>query len=139
MAKDHHIVGSVLDWAGKGFECNDLSTPSSWNRLLPLLPLASHVGIDLLCNTWTKARRAPLWSSYPHRSRGAGDEVFGLQGLSKSDHNKALSGNHMFFGSLKVVQKCLKLNIPGYRENPKNSWLWETPQIINLLNARSQP
>ena len=137
MCFEHHIPGSVLDWSGAGFECNDLFLPSAGNRVIQLIPIASHVGIDLPCNSWTKARRAPLWSSYPHKLRGPGDQISGLQGLSKSDLFKTLFGDTMLFGSVKVIRKCLKFDIPGYLENPKNSWLWGTPQMKALRKCNS--
>ena len=44
---------------------NDLSSLSSWNRVLSVIQDFDFVGIDLPCNTWSRARRAPTHSRMP--------------------------------------------------------------------------
>ena len=111
---------------------NDLSKPSAWNQLYDLISVASAFGIDLPCNTWSRARRAPPWSKLPKPLRSH-EHLFGLPTLSERDQISVNKANCMFFGAIRCIQKCLHSNVPGYLENPANSWVWQTPQIAKLL------
>ena len=65
---------------------NDLSKFSAWNNIRKVAHLFHLIGIDLPCNTWTRARRAPPWSSLPGPLRGDhGDNVLGLPHLLPGD------------------------------------------------------
>ena len=48
---------------------NDLSRASRWKDVEELVELSDFVGIDLPCNTWSRARRAPWWSRMPSALR----------------------------------------------------------------------
>ena len=113
---------------------NDLAKPSRWNVILSRVHHFHAVGIDLPCNTWSRARRAKPSSKFPSPLRGDDDvSILGLPDLSVRDKRKVADGNNMFFGSLKLIRKCLKLGIPGYLENPLNSRIWKTRGMKRLL------
>ena len=63
---------------------NDLSKMSSWNAVLKVVNYFDAVGIDLPCNTWSRARRAPKHSRLPGPLRGDSDnDIMGLPELSE--------------------------------------------------------
>ena len=121
---------AVIDYAFS--PANDLSKFSVWNQIMRVLTWFSVVGIDLPCNTWSRARRAPEWSRLPKPLRSR-EHIFGLPFLKPSDQQKVLAANRMFFGAVKVIRKCLKIGVAGYLENPASSWVWETPQMLRLM------
>ena len=86
---------------------NDLSKFSAWNQILRALIWFSVVGIDLPCNTWSRARRAPELSRLPKPLRSR-EYIFGLPNLKPSDHQKVVAANRMFFGAVKVIRKCFE-------------------------------
>ena len=112
---------------------NDLSKHSAWNTVERNLKLFHVVGIDLPCNTWSRARRAPWWSRMPKPLRSTQGFIMGLPGLSATDFAKVKQANVMFLRAVGLIKRCLKSNIAGYLENPANSMLWDTPQIQRLL------
>lgn len=124
-------VGYVVDLADS--EKNDLGKPSKWNSLCARMDDFDLVGIDLPCNTWSRARRAPWWSRLPKPLRKTGQHIFGLPWLSPQDESKVLKANVMLRGAYKMIKKCLKAGKAGFLENPKNSMVWHTPQIQKLL------
>ena len=121
---------ALIDYAFS--PANDLSKFSVWNQILRVLIWFSVVGIDLPCNTWSRARRAPEWSRLPKPLRSR-EHIFGLPNLKPSDQQKVLAANRMFFGAVRVIRKCLKIGVAGYLENPASSWVWETPQMLRLM------
>ena len=129
----HHGGESILvDFSSS--KQNDLGKPSRWRDVLTLAAFSTMVGIDLPCNTWSRARRAPWWSKMPSPLRGDNpDNIFGLGGLNQSDFEKVSAANHMVRGALKLIRFCLKRGIPGYLENPLTSRLWKVPAIQQLL------
>ena len=125
----------LIDFASS--KQNDLGRPSRWQDVLSLAAFATIVGIDLPCNTWSRARRAPWWSKMPSPLRGdSPSDIFGLSGLKKSDFDKVQAANHMVRGALRLIRFCLKKGIPGYLENPLTSRLWKVPAIQQLLAQR---
>lgn len=112
---------------------NDLSRPSKWNKILEKLHLFNMLGIDLPCNTWSRARRAPWWSRMPKPLRNGHEGIFGLPGLPPHDLEKVLKANNMLVQAVRLIRKCLQLKLPGYLENPRSSFVWMTPQIQRLL------
>lgn len=115
---------------------NDLGLHSRWNRLLSKIQLFDFVGVDLPCNTWSRARRAPWWSKLPKPLRQEGEYIMGLSSLSASDQDKVSRANVMLQRSVQLIRKCLRLGIPGYLENPRNSLVWKTPCMQRLLKHR---
>lgn len=111
---------------------NDLSKFSAWNQILRALIWFSVVGIDLPCNTWSRARRAPELSRLPKPLRSR-EYIFGLPNLKPSDHQKVVAASRMFFGAVKVIRKCLKIGVAGYLEKPASSWVWKTLQMLRLM------
>ena len=60
----------------------------------------------------------------------------GLSSLSASDQDKVSRANVMLQRSVQLIRKCLRLGIPGYLENPRNSLVWKTPCMQRLLKHR---
>ena len=112
---------------------NDLSKHFAWNDIDKNLSHFDVIGIDIACNTWTRARRAPWWSKLPKPLRQPGQYIFGLPKLRPLDAEKVKAANVMFLRAIKVIKKSLKLGLAGYMENPANSLIWQTPQIQRLL------
>ena len=113
---------------------NDLSRLSSWTSIVKAVSCFDAVGIDIPCNTWSRARRAPIGSKMPQPLRGDDpDTIFGLPELNEKDQEKVKRANNMLFGACKVIRKCLRLGTCGYLENPLSSRIWKTPQIRRLL------
>eukprot|EP00972_Heterocapsa_arctica_P056821 8387702-Heterocapsa_arctica.AAC.1 len=56
--------------------------------------LLSIFWIGIVCASWSRARRAPVWSSWPSPLRGdTPDLLFGLTGLSAKDQQRVKEGN----------------------------------------------
>ncbi|CAE7560259.1 UPF1 [Symbiodinium sp. CCMP2592] len=118
----------------RGDVCNDLSKFGAWNRIRKVAHLFDLIGIDLPCNTWTRARRAPPWSSLPGPLRGDHyHNVLRLPNLRASDREKVDAANRMMIGACNLIKVCLQLNIPGYMENPLSSRLWLSRPVQELL------
>jgi hypothetical protein len=128
-------VAAVVDIAD--YSGNDLSTSIARERLETSLRWCSLLGIDLPCNTWTRARRAPKHSRMPSALRGnEGSLLWGLSDLTEADNKKVLVGNACVGLALHLIQLCLPAGIPGYLENPRTSRVWLVPEIIALVQAR---
>ena len=112
---------------------NDLGKRASWNEIDKILDYADVLGIDLPCNTWSRARRAPAWSRVPKPLRATGEHIFGLPSLSASDKHKVTSTNVMFRRAIRCIHRSLKRGKTGYLENPWTSLVWSTPEIQRLL------
>lgn len=112
---------------------NDLGRPSRWKDVKRLAALATIVGIDIPCNTWSRARRAPWWSKMPSPLRHPTKGIWGLHGLSLHDLRKVRAANHMVRQAASLIRWCLKHNVCGYLENPWTSMIWLTPPLQRLL------
>ena len=116
-------------------KANDLSKFSAWNRVRQVAYRFNLIGIDLPCNTWTRARRAPPWSRLPGPLRGDhSDSILGLPQLKPGDQLKVQAANRMMYGACKLIRLCLRLGVSGYLENPLTSRLWLAPPMKDLLN-----
>ena len=123
--------GAVLGLAHDS--ANDLARPRHQRALLACLPRCSIVGIDLPCQTWSRARRAPPGSSMPSALRGDDPTtIMGLPNLSAADLAKVAVGNRQWAFALQIIKHCLRLGIPGYAENPQTSRLWKLRSINKL-------
>ena len=103
---------------------NDLSLSSSVCDSLTLANHASMVGIEIVCASWSTARRAPVGSSFPRRVRRRGCEIWGLRDLDARDRTLVLAGNRMLRGAIRVIKRSLSLHQCGYLENPRSSLMW---------------
>ena len=131
---------AVANGGGRGFVIdlchsskNDLGLHSKWNPVLKHVDDFDIFGIDLPCNTWSRARRAPPWSRLPKPLRKPGCFIFGMPNLSAQDFEKVRKANTMLKRSVQLIRKCLRLGKTGYLENPRSSMLWKTPDIQRLL------
>ena len=87
-------------------DCNDLGRPSRWSDVFLLPMQSSIVGIDLPCNTWSRARRAPWWSKMPSALRSDAC-IFGIPNLKESDQRKVTAANHMVRQSVRLIRWCV--------------------------------
>ena len=87
------------------------------------------------CESFSKARRAPQWSRMPHQLRSA-EFVMGLPGLTGNDLKAVQRGNDILAAVICLVRILIQLHIPFAIENPRSSYLWETPSIKNLIARR---
>ena len=126
----HGGLAAVVDF--EDYSCNDLSKHSAWNSVLSDLDTVDVLGIDLPCNTFSRARRAPPWSKLPKPLRSQ-EHIFGLPNLNSSDFARVSRANTMLHGAIRCIRRCLKRNIPGFLENPSNSWVWQVPAIQRLI------
>ena len=116
---------------------NDLSRIAHWNMLCSKVYLFDMVGIDIPCNTWSRARRAPPRSKMPQPLRGdTADTIMGLPNLRPADHEKVLRANRMLYGARKLIKKCFKFGVLGYLENPLTSRIWKSPVVQRLLQDK---
>ena len=83
------VAGALIDFAHnvKNDTCN-----SRVNADFFSLAAEADLGIDLPCNSWSLARRAPLWSSMLHRLRTP-DLLYGPPDLEGRDLVTARIGN----------------------------------------------
>ena len=93
------------------------------------------LGIDLLCSSWTLARRAPVWSKMPSPLRDSEKYLFGLPDLNEADNKRVRVGNQMYRHAIKLINLCIEHGVCGYLENPLSSRLWRTPGIQKLLKS----
>ena len=91
------------------------------------------VGLEPVCASWSRARRAPPGSRFPSAVRSPGKYIWGLPELPITDKIKTLSGNRMARHALEVIRFCLEGGIPGYLENPQTSMLFQVPGFRRLL------
>ena len=116
---------------------NDLSCPNKWNQIDAALHLFECVGIDLPCDTWSRARRAFAPSKSPQPLRGDDpNSILGLANLKPPDQEKVRKANLMMFSACTTIRRALKLGICGYLENPLSSRLWHCRPIRKLLEDR---
>lgn len=119
---------------------NDLSATRAWRPVEQELRRGKvkALTIDLPCNTWSRARRAPPWSRMPKPLRGDGPgELWGLKGLPEKDQAKVAAANRMTRAAFRAIKVADSLSIPGFLENPRKSRLWQTRGIKNLLKSAS--
>ena len=114
---------------------NDLSKKQPWVEIRRELPNYDVLGIDLPCNTWTRARRAPTWSRWPSALRGTGNEIWGLQDLSFPDKKKVRAANTMAREAVKTIKASIGLGQSGYMENPASSRLWELKEVKQMVKT----
>ena len=135
-ATQHGMYAVVLDMAHS--DKNDILSPGVQADIWKALAsgCVSAVGIDILCSTWSLARRAPPGSSFPSAVRGNGRDLYGLPNLSMRDAQKVKDGNCMYRHATKVIQYCVKNQVPGYLENPATSRIWHTRGLRELRSKR---
>ena len=126
-------ISALVDWDKNPM--NDLSKPSRWKDVEKLLEDCNLVGIDLPCPTWSRARRAPRWSKMPSPLRDDFDYIWGLPDLTAAEKDKVNKANHMTWGALRVIRRCIRTGVAGYLENPWTSRLWLVRGIRRLLRS----
>ena len=126
----------ILDYAHN--KQNDLCTPAVQKETFNAVS-SNHVacvGIELVCASWSLARRAPLHSPMPSALRDSGKHLFGFPYLTGRDAIAVKAGNAQYRHAMKLITLCLKHDVRGYLENPQSSRLFKTPGIQKLLRTR---
>ena len=90
------------------------------------------LGIDICCNSWSRARRAPPWSSMPSALR-SNDHLMGLPSLNERDKNLVSKHNFLYRRAIEYATRSIQANKSGWIENPLTSMLWKTRGIQKLL------
>ena len=75
------------------------------------------------CRSWSRARRAPLWSRMPHRLRIA-TAVYGLKELVGNDSKIVEEGNLLSKRGQVLYATCRRLSVSWSEDNPAQSYLW---------------
>jgi hypothetical protein len=88
------LNGVILDFDYNA--SNDLTLPSVHACVIDCLEkkLVSIIGIEVVCSSWSIARRAPAWSSMPKPVRRTGKQIWGLTGLGKNDRTLPKRQHH---------------------------------------------
>ena len=80
-----------------------------------------HMGTP--CRSWSRARRAPLWSRMPHQLRNR-IAVYGLKELVGNDSKIVEEGNLLSKRGQLLYSTCRRLSVSCSEENPAQSYLW---------------
>ena len=111
----------------------DLRSPSSWEFLRGVLSsqAVAHVHIAVPCGTCSRARDL---SPGPPPLRDL-HHVWGLPGLSPTDHARVQSANAIYEGAAAFFEFVLASfpQIGVSVENPLHSWLWMLPPFASLM------
>ena len=75
------------------------------------------------CRSWSRARRAPLWSRMPHQFRST-TSVYGLKELVGNDGKIVEEGNLLSKRGQVLYSTCRRLSVSCSEENPAQSYLW---------------
>ena len=95
-------VSTVIDFTRD--RSNDISNSKVAEDVSKLVNTADILGIDLLCNSWSRARRAPQHSSMPSAVRSNAC-LMSLPGLSTKDPKFVNEHNVMFRRSMNWANK----------------------------------
>ena len=75
----------------------------------------------LPCESFSRARRAPVNSRMPRRLR-SNEQVMGISGLCEADLQVLRRGNQLILFLVKVLKLCERRGIPWAVENPRTSF-----------------
>ena len=84
------------------------------------------IAVETPCNGYSKARRAPQTSRYPHRLRSDACPR-GLPTLSGADKVAVTLSNKLGDTAQALIDIAYKHHVPGFEENPGASYLWDQP------------
>ena len=84
------------------------------------------------CQSFSAARNRP---GGPPPLRNAAF-VQGLPGLRPHDERKVQRGNRSVGFVCRLVRACVISHVPAALENPKSSWAWQMPAMLELLTLR---
>jgi hypothetical protein len=114
---------------------NDLCKPAVQRETLEAVKnkLVQVVGVELVCSSWSLARRAPQGSSMPSAVRDSNKYIFGLPNLTGKDALTVKAGNSQYRHAMKLIKLCLEHGVRGYLENPQTSRIFRTPGIQRLI------
>lgn len=111
---------------------DDVLDPKVEKRIIDLLMsgVILMVWLGMPCTTFSIARRNDGFGPGPLRNEA---HPMGLPWIKGRDRAKLLTGNELFFFSMRIICVCLCLRIPVILENPKTSRCWLTPILRQLL------
>ena len=84
------------------------------------------IAVQTPCNGYSKARRAPQTSRYPHRLRSQACPR-GLPDLTGADKVAVTLSNQLGDRSQALIDTAYTHRVPGFEENPGASYLWDQP------------
>ena len=84
------------------------------------------------CQSFSKARNRPDGPP-PLRNDAF---VLGLPGLRPHDTRKVARGNRAVGFVCRLLRACIIGHVPAALENPKSSWAWQTPAMVDLASLR---
>ena len=116
-------------------KADDVLQPAVEDRILQLL-ISGHVTMVWLgmpCASFSASRRLDGLGPGPLR-----DDLHPMEKpwLKGKDRATLLTGNHVFFFSMRIVIACLCLRIAVVFENPASSRCWLTPILHRLVEER---
>ena len=126
-----HCCISVAEFGGGAFlvalakhKDNDLGRPRVAQEIEKVVADFDCLGIDICGNTWSRARRAPVWSSMPSALR-SNSLLTGLPELNDRDSNTVRLHNYMCRRVMKYAEISIRAGKSGWIENPRTSMLWK--------------
>ena len=133
----HGVVAVVIDLASG----HDVLKPAIQQALKGLLRqkrrgrnVVRGVCLASPCETFSTARRAPLYARFPHQLRSR-EHPFGLPLLTGNDLEICMRGNQLAAFTAMIIRLCNKLRIPWMLENPASSYLWSHPPMQSALRG----
>ena len=96
---------------------NDLSNRVVAKQVAAVVSQLYCLGIDMLCNTWSRARRAPVWSSMPSALRD-NNHLFGLPHLNERDRSTVRKHNFMYRKCIEYATLSIDAKCSGWIGNP---------------------
>lgn len=89
------------------------------------------VWLGMPCTTFSRARR---WDGIGPPPLRDANYVMGIPWLRGRERAKLITGNNLYWFSMRILWACLRLRIPVVLENPETSLCWQTP-ILQVLQA----
>ena len=88
------------------------------------------------CEGYSRARRAPAWSRFPHMLR-SNQHPRGLPSLADRDQQTLDRSNAIGDRACALIRLAVARGIPVGEENPRTSFLWDQDNRQDLLAAAS--
>ena len=87
------------------------------------------VWLGMPCTTFSQAR---TWDSLGPVPLRTWQQLWGRSGLNVYDRTKLKNGNALLFFTLRIFAACCHYNVPVALENPKTSFAWSMPPLLDI-------
>jgi hypothetical protein len=87
------------------------------------------VWLGMPCTTFSQAR---TWDSLGPVPLRTWQQLWGRSGLNVYDRTKLKTGNALLVFSLRIFAACCHYNVPVALENPKTSFAWSMPPLLDI-------